>query len=137
MFHRVWTTEPGCANSYCMSEQRQPGKVPAFGLTHRLALALEVAELRPEDMAEEIGRSVTTIRNYLAGRTSPSRAVITAWAFRCGIDRDWLAYGISRPSPGDGGSVIGVSGSACTRSPQVTHLFGHRFDSIQPVDQCA
>lgn len=120
-----------------MSEQQQPGKVPAFGLTHRLALALEVAELKAEDMAEELGRSVTTVRNYLAGRTSPSRAVITAWAFRCGVNRDWLAYGISRPSPGDGGSVIGESGSACTRSPLVTHPFTRHLEIAGPVDHAA
>lgn len=76
-----------------MSEQRHPDEVPAFGLKHRLALALEVASLKPEDMATEIGRSVTTIRNYLSGRTTPTRAVITAWALRCSVSRIWIETG--------------------------------------------
>ncbi len=60
---------------------------------------MESAGLKAEDMATEIGRSVTTIRNYLAGRTSPTRAVITAWALRCQVDREWLATG-HEPGPG-------------------------------------
>jgi transcriptional regulator with XRE-family HTH domain len=43
----------------------------------------------------------------------------------------------SAPSPGDGGSVIGVSGSACTRSPQVTYLFPRGVDSVRATDKVA
>lgn len=68
---------------------------PAFELRHRLALALEYADLRPEDMAEEIGRSATTIRNYLAGRTRPTRAVLFTWAARTGVPFEWLEQGKS------------------------------------------
>jgi transcriptional regulator with XRE-family HTH domain len=77
-----------------MSEQSESSNVPRFELRHRMDLAMESAGLKVEDMAGEIGRSVTTIRNYLAGRTTPTRAVVTAWALRCKVDRDWLAYGI-------------------------------------------
>lgn len=88
-----------CANSCCMSEQSDTSKVPRFELRHRMDLAMESAGLKAEDMAAEIGRGVTTIRNYLAGRTAPTRAVVTAWALRCQVDRDWLATGIE-PGPG-------------------------------------
>lgn len=77
-----------------MSEQSESSNVPRFELRHRMDLAMESAGLGTEDMAAEIGRSVTTIRNYLAGRTIPTRAVITAWALRCRVDRDWLATGL-------------------------------------------
>lgn len=83
-----------------MSEQRSPGAVPTFELRHRLARALEAAGVSNEEMAEEIGRGVTTIRNYLRGRTIPERAVLVTWALRCGVPFDWLAYGVE---PDDGG----------------------------------
>lgn len=89
-----------------MSEQSESSNVPRFELRHRMDLAMESAGLKVEDMASEIGRSVTTIRNYLAGRTAPTRAVVTAWALRCKVDRDWLAYGIDPDhGPTDGQDV--------------------------------
>lgn len=113
-----------------MSTQTAPGEVPAFELKHRLSLALEVAELKPEDIAVELGLAVTTVRNYLSGRTTPKRAVLVAWAFRCGVPIDWLATGSHGDTPPDnGGSVNGESESACTRSPQVLHLFGTLVDA--------
>ena len=89
-----------------MSTQREPGGAPVFEMRHRLALALEVAQLKPETIALEIGLSVTTIRNYLSGRTQPKRAVIIAWGLRCGVDTDWLETGeptsAGRPDGGPG-----------------------------------
>ena len=38
-----------------------------------MALALEHAEMSTEDMAAELGVSGATVRNYLAGRTRPTR----------------------------------------------------------------
>lgn len=106
-----------------MSTQTDHGGVPAFQLKHRLSLALEIAELKPEDIAVELGLAATTVRNYLAGRTSPKRAVLVAWALRCGVPIDWLAEGvIPQTPPDDGGSVSGESESACTRSAQVLPL---------------
>lgn len=100
----------------------QQGGVPAFELRHRLARALEHAGLKPEDMAVELGLGVTTIRNYLHDRTTPRRAVLLAWALRCGVPFEWLAEGtLPGPSPQDGGSINGESSSACTRFPQVSH----------------
>lgn len=103
-----------------MSTHAAPGEVPAFELKHRLSLALEVAGLKPENISTELGLSVTTVRNYLSGRTTPKRAVLVAWAFRCGVPIDWLSTGshVDTP-PDDGGRINEVSGSACTRFPQV------------------
>jgi transcriptional regulator with XRE-family HTH domain len=72
---------------------------------------MEDADLNPEVMAVEIGRSVTTIRNYLAGRTVPTRAVLVTWSLRCGVDLDWLATGIEEGpgAPPD----LEVSPTAC------------------------
>jgi len=84
-----------------MTSQTSAATVPRFELRHRLALALEWANVNPEGMASEIGRAPTTIRNYLSGRTDPSRGVVTAWAVRCGVDRDWLWDG-EAAGPDDG-----------------------------------
>lgn len=120
-----------------MSEQHH-SDTPEFGLRHRLALALEVAGLKPEDMAKELGLGVTTIRNYLKGRTFPTRAVLTAWALRCSISRDWLEYGIPAspsPSPQEGGPISGESGSACTRYPLVSPDGGSPLDVLDVTER--
>ena len=97
-----------------MSIQTTSPQAPQFELRHRLDLALEVADLKPEDIAAEIGRSATTIRNYLAGRTHPSRAVLIAWSFKCGVSLDWLETG----EHGDRGpGTQGFANSRCTVHP--------------------
>lgn len=78
-----------------MRKEQVHGNVPAFEMRHRLALALEAAGVSNEEMAEEIGRGVTTVRNYRKGRTIPERAVLVTWALRCGVPFDWLAYGVT------------------------------------------
>lgn len=86
-----------------MSEQRHPNNIPTFELRHRLELAMEAAGLKPEDMAVTLELAPTTIRNYLSGRTRPSKGAVTEWALRCGVDRDWLWKGeASNPGPGQG-----------------------------------
>lgn len=76
-----------------MNEQAHHTNIPRFEQRHRLALALEWAGLKPEDMAEAIGKSPTTIRNYLSGRTTIGRGDLIAWAVRCGVDHQWLLTG--------------------------------------------
>lgn len=71
---------------------------------------------------------MTTIRNYLSGRTQPTRAVLVTWALRCGVPLDWLIYGtVSEPNTPDGlevgprawngGQVIDL-GARRSRPPQ-------------------
>lgn len=49
--------------------------------------------MTPEEMAEALELSPTTIRNYLGGRTKPKFATIESWALRCGVPLDWLRTG--------------------------------------------
>lgn len=81
-------------------------EVPRFELRHRMHRAMEWANLGPDDMAAEVGRGVTTIRNYLAGRTSPTRAVLIAWAMRCGVPFSWLDTGEEPADPPDGNGQV-------------------------------
>jgi transcriptional regulator with XRE-family HTH domain len=108
-----------------MSEQRQLGNVPRFELKHRLDRAMEAAGLKPEDMADPIGVGVTTIRNYLSGRTHPTKGAVTAWAVRCGVDRDWLWTGEEPQEPEDGPPGLEVSRRACNVVTLDAHRTGH------------
>lgn len=67
--------------------------VPVFGLRHRLALALDYSGVSVHDMADELGVSRNTVGNYLAGRTTPHKAVLRVWALRTGVPFEWLARG--------------------------------------------
>lgn len=66
---------------------------PAFGLRHRLALAMEIAHVEPEELAEALGVHPNTVHNYAHGRTTPKRAAIRTWAETCHVDADWLETG--------------------------------------------
>lgn len=82
---------------------------PAFELRHRLARALEIADLTNEQMAEVLGVSTTTIRNYVSGRTSPKDGMLRQWALRCGVPYQWLKTGevdsITPNTPGEQGNL--------------------------------
>lgn len=71
---------------------------PRFELRHRLARALEWGGISREQMAVQIGVGVTTVRNYLSGRTLPTRAAVEVWAQRCGVPVDWLLNGDGMPT---------------------------------------
>ena len=49
--------------------------IPQFQLHHRLALAMEWADVENTDMAAELGVHRNTLSNYLNGHTRPSRSV--------------------------------------------------------------
>lgn len=66
---------------------------PAFELRHRLALALEHAGIKPSEMADRLGRSDGTIRNYLKGRTPLTKGTLVAWATICDVPFEWLEQG--------------------------------------------
>lgn len=87
-------------------------------------------DLTVQQMADELGMSRGQVSRYLNDKGIPKRAVLLAWALRSGVPFEWLAYGkMSQTPPPTGGSVTEERGSACTRSPQVIHLFGTPVDA--------
>lgn len=107
-----------------------PGGVPELTLGWRMKMALG-HDMTVQEMADELGMSRGQISRYLNDKGIPKRAVLLAWALRCGVPFEWLAYGsVKQTPPDDGGSVNGESESACTRSPQVIHLFGAPVDAL-------
>ena len=59
-------------------------------LRHRLAMALEHADLGVSEMADKLGVGRNTISNYIHGRTVPNRATLHFWASATGVDFAWL-----------------------------------------------
>lgn len=59
----------------------------------RMAQAMRDAGLSVGAMANEIGVSRDTVRNYLRGRSRPRRSTLIVWALRCGVSLEWLITG--------------------------------------------
>lgn len=78
----------------------QPAGVPTFELRHRMALALETADLSISGMANHLEVSRNTVGNYIAGRTNPTVATLRVWALRCGVPFAWLRDGTVTPEGG-------------------------------------
>ena len=97
-----------------MSDTQVAPLAPQFGLKHRLALALEVADIDRDQMAAELGVHKNTITNYMRGHTVPSRGVLIAWAFRCGVPFEWLLTG---HVTANGGPDEGTHVARCIRGP--------------------
>lgn len=82
----------------------------AFDLIDRLHKSLRVSGHDAETLAPLMGIHANTIRNYLSGRTHPSRPVLLAWAFAVGhgVSREWLETGEgTAPNPSPPGQTAG------------------------------
>lgn len=84
-----------------MSEAHIPAPgIPPWDLHHRLARALEYADVRVGEMGAYLEVSPKTMTNYLSGRTRPRDGMLRAWALRCGVPFGWLRDGIEGPNDG-------------------------------------
>lgn len=90
------TQEPATTTNVTNVEQTP--SVPEWTQGDRLRKALRHADIDVNDMATVLGLSRTTISNYLADRTSPTRGTLIAWALRCGVHFEWLAHGVESPT---------------------------------------
>ncbi|MEV8339250.1 helix-turn-helix transcriptional regulator [Leucobacter sp. NPDC077196] len=64
-----------------------------FGLSDRLAKALDVAGMSNQEMADCLGVSRNTISNYTHGNSSPRKLYMREWAMRTGVPLEWLETG--------------------------------------------
>lgn len=84
-----------------------------FGLSDRLAKALEVAGMTNQEMADCLGVSRNTISNYTHGNSSPRKLYMREWAMRTGVPLEWLETGTFpnaenlHPVSPDGGNAVG------------------------------
>ena len=80
--------------------------MPTFQLGHRMALALETAGMRKQEMADYLDCSADSVSRWLHNKTRPSKQTLRLWAMRTGVDLDWLegaerARRDSNPKPSD------------------------------------
>lgn len=76
--------------------------IPQFETRHRLALALEAAEVDVDDMAATLGTHKNTIYNYMSGARNPKLGMIKQWAFRCQVPWQWITTGVIPDDPREG-----------------------------------
>lgn len=67
--------------------------IPEWPLHYRVRLALDVADVRPEQVAAELDVHPNTVSNYLAGRTRPRRPTLRIIAQMTGVSLRWLETG--------------------------------------------
>lgn len=77
-----------------MSELAVRGDIPQFTLGWRLRRSLEYAGISMQEMAAQLDYSRGTITRWCHDDGQPPRpAILTVWALRCGVNRDWLETG--------------------------------------------
>lgn len=88
-----------------------------FDLADRLRKALRHADVSVEALSDDLGYSRKSVGNWLNGRAVPRRSVIVAWAFRCGVNPQWLETGEAPqpPEPGpEGTRDLGIAQDRCS-----------------------
>lgn len=71
--------------------------VPQWTLGDRMRKALDHASVSVEEMAEYLGYSTATMRNWTRDRAVPRPTVLRQWALRTGCDYHWLVTGDTSP----------------------------------------
>lgn len=84
-----------------MSDMTDREQVPLLTLGWRLKMALNMADLSREHMADALGVSPATISRWMADKGAPPRrAYVTAWANETRVALEWL-LGDQQPGPED------------------------------------
>lgn len=76
-----------------MTTANAHGNIPQIVLRHRLRIAREEAGLSVQGLAERMGVARNTVGNAEAGKGTPRKVVLNAWALATGVDIDWLQTG--------------------------------------------
>lgn len=77
-----------------MSDMRENELVPQLTLGWRLKMALNMANLSREQMAEALGVSPATVSRWMADKGAPPRrAFIQAWSNVTHVELHWLESG--------------------------------------------
>lgn len=69
--------------------------VPTWDITDRLRKAREDAKLTQQQLSDITEISTATIKNYEAGKHSPSRPYLRLWAEATDVPLCWLAEGVA------------------------------------------
>lgn len=92
---------PDLCNSPCMDVLEQ-GRIPRWDLADRLRKSLREAGLGVQEIADYLGVSRYSVRNWINGHNRPSAPTIRLWAMRTGVSYGWLRKGEGwRPTAGE------------------------------------
>jgi transcriptional regulator with XRE-family HTH domain len=72
--------------------------IPVWTLGDRLRKAREVAGMDAEIMAQHVGVTDRTIRNYETDTTPVKRSVILGYSMATGVPVEWIETGVTPPS---------------------------------------
>lgn len=108
------------------------GRIPAWSLTDRLRKAREDTGLSQQDFADELGISRNSVGNYEAGRTSPRRLVLQAWALATGVDLHWLETGEQPHPERPGGEPVDRAATVLFRAPDSSQATSRNFHRYAP-----
>jgi transcriptional regulator with XRE-family HTH domain len=130
LHHSVQYLSP--VNPRQVEEETEVGRRrPTPGLTHRMALALEVSGVSVNQMADELEVSRQTVSGWLHHRSRPSVASLKLWAQVTGVDEDWL-----REDPKVVGEVVKAQKSRTqTQRTQTRKPHARFFRPETPPDQ--
>lgn len=67
--------------------------VPEFPLSYRIRLAVELANIDIDVLAEALDVHPNTVHNYMAGRSKPKLPAIKTIAEMCRVSPEWMATG--------------------------------------------
>lgn len=93
-----------------MTTANAHGNIPQIVLRHRLRIAREEAGLSVQGLAERMGVARNTVGNAEAGKGTPRKVVLNAWALATGVDIDWLQTG-ETPAGNDPDGGLNAGGS--------------------------
>lgn len=93
-----------------MTTANAHGNIPEIVLRHRLRIAREEAGLSVQGLAERMGVARNTVGNAEAGKGTPRKVVLNAWALATGVDITWLETG-NAPAGNDPDGGLNAGGS--------------------------
>lgn len=89
-----------------MSTQAAVNAVPALTLGWRLQMALDHADVKVQEMADELGYARNSLSRWMHDEGEPRDVVVKQWALKCGVPYEWLRYGITPATGPDTGGDL-------------------------------
>ena len=78
-----------------MSVKVTEGRIPEFGLHHRMQLAMENVGMGVQEMADYLDMSRNSVSRWINGHGKPPRVVLMVWADATGVPLTWLEKGLA------------------------------------------
>lgn len=118
-----------------MTTANAHGNIPEIVLRHRLRIAREEAGLSVQGLAERMGVARNTVGNAEAGKGTPRKVVLNAWALATGVNIHWLETGETPTgNDPDGGETPTDNGLKVRSSTQLSYRGDAHLSNVHPID---